>query len=201
MNLDVQGADIRTVLRSIAEFGKVNIVPDRDIEGPVSVRLVEVPWRQALEFVCESAALTALDRADVIRVATRQVVLEEEIERRSRRAEAGGTPAPGDRDPAGDYANADELTQVGQLRPEQAGKRGSRLPDKLDPRHRLRGAGQADSCRWSATWIRRRPRSRSSAKLVDVDITTARQLGITWSVENLHSDPGRMSGSITNKSR
>ena len=36
MNLDVQGADLRAVLRSIAEFSGVNIVADREIEGPVT---------------------------------------------------------------------------------------------------------------------------------------------------------------------
>ncbi|MBD3162168.1 MAG: AMIN domain-containing protein, partial [Candidatus Eisenbacteria bacterium] len=60
MSLDVQGADIRTVLRSIAEFGHVNIVPDRDVSGPISVRLVEVPWRHALDLVCSSAGLEAV---------------------------------------------------------------------------------------------------------------------------------------------
>ena len=87
MNLDVQDADLRTVFRSIAEFGDANIVPDRDVIGPVSVRLRDVPWRQALDIVCESAGLVSLEGDGVIRVATiktynDEILAKESTERR-----------------------------------------------------------------------------------------------------------------------
>ena len=76
----MQGADIRTVLRSISEFSKVNIIPDREVAGPISVRLVDVPWHQALTLVCQSAGLEAVENKDVIRVATSRTLIEEELE-------------------------------------------------------------------------------------------------------------------------
>jgi type IV pilus secretin PilQ/predicted competence protein len=43
------------------------------------------------------------------------------------------------------------------------------------------------------------PQVEIIAKLVDVDVTAARLLGISWNIENLHSDKERISGSISHK--
>src|SRR5690349_9609844 len=51
MSLDVQGAEVRTVLRSIAEYSGRNIVVGKDVKGLVSVQLKDVPWRDALTAV------------------------------------------------------------------------------------------------------------------------------------------------------
>jgi hypothetical protein len=49
MSLDVQGADIQTVLRSLAEFSGKNIVASKEVKGDVTLRLRNVPWRHALD--------------------------------------------------------------------------------------------------------------------------------------------------------
>src|ERR1700675_1677044 len=42
MSIDVQGAEVRTVLRSIAEFSNKNIVVGKDVKGIVSIQLRDV---------------------------------------------------------------------------------------------------------------------------------------------------------------
>src|SRR5713101_2359449 len=54
MSLDVQGAEVRTVLRSISEYSGRNIVVGKDVKGLVSVQLRDVPWVDALTAVCRT---------------------------------------------------------------------------------------------------------------------------------------------------
>ena len=42
MSIDVQGADIKTVLRSLSEFSGKNIVVGKDVKGQVSISLKDV---------------------------------------------------------------------------------------------------------------------------------------------------------------
>ncbi|MDH3197597.1 MAG: AMIN domain-containing protein, partial [Candidatus Krumholzibacteria bacterium] len=51
ISMDVQGADMKTVLRSVAEFSGANIIAGPDVEGPVTIHLMDVPWREALDII------------------------------------------------------------------------------------------------------------------------------------------------------
>jgi type IV pilus assembly protein PilQ len=48
ISLDVQGTDVRDVLRLLAETGGINILASGEVQGSITVRLVDVPWEQAL---------------------------------------------------------------------------------------------------------------------------------------------------------
>jgi hypothetical protein len=66
MSLDVQGADIQTVLRSLAEFSGKNIVASREVKGEVTLRLRNVPWRHALDIVLKSQGLGMVETGQTI---------------------------------------------------------------------------------------------------------------------------------------
>jgi type II secretory pathway component HofQ len=51
-SIDVEGADIRTVVRAIAEFSGRNIVVSKDVTGKVRVALKNVGWQEALRPCC-----------------------------------------------------------------------------------------------------------------------------------------------------
>jgi type II secretory pathway component HofQ len=55
--MEVEGADIRTVLRAIAEFSGKNIVPGKDVRGTVKVSLRNVSWQDALRTILRSNRL------------------------------------------------------------------------------------------------------------------------------------------------
>src|SRR5262245_26009062 len=61
VSLDVQGADVRDVLRLLADTGGINILTSGDVQGTVTTRLLDVPWEQALAAVLQLTGL-AQDR-------------------------------------------------------------------------------------------------------------------------------------------
>jgi type II secretory pathway component HofQ len=51
VSLDFKEADIQDVLRTLAEVGGVNIVAGDDVKGKITIRLIDVPWDQALDII------------------------------------------------------------------------------------------------------------------------------------------------------
>ncbi len=69
ITLDFKDADIRNIFRLIAEFSDLNIVVGDEVKGRVTIRLVEVPWDQALDVILESQSLGMIRIGNVIRIA------------------------------------------------------------------------------------------------------------------------------------
>ena len=184
MNLDVQNAEVRTVFRSIAEFSGVNIVPDRDVIGPVNIRLDEVPWRQALDIVAQSAGLIVVPNGDVLRVATLKTYHAEELERESQaRKKEDFLPLQTHVFRVG-YASASEL--VGAV--------GLVLSDRgtvnFDSRtNALIVSDIAPRIEEASSLIRNLDSETQQveivARLVDMDRGATRRLGVTWNADNL----------------
>lgn len=59
ISLDLQDADIHTVLRFIADYADLNLVVDDSVQGKVTVRLKNVTWQDALSAVLASKGLGA----------------------------------------------------------------------------------------------------------------------------------------------
>jgi len=194
MNLDVQAADLRTVFRSIAEFGGQNIVADRDVEGPISIRLVQTPWRQALDIVCRSAGLVALDEQEgVIRVATATSYREEMLDREAAARKREDLMPVVTRVFPVRYASARELKAAVQpaLSPRGIAEIDERTNSVIvrDIEARL---GDVDAL--VTALDAETQQVEIVAQLVDLDATATSQLGIDWSIANLHSTSERVSG-------
>jgi len=69
VSLDVQGTDVRDVLRLLAETGGINILASGEVQGTITVRLVDIPWEQALEAVLKLTGLAQERQGNVILVA------------------------------------------------------------------------------------------------------------------------------------
>ncbi|HEY8368345.1 MAG TPA: type IV pilus secretin PilQ [Thermodesulfobacteriota bacterium] len=69
ISLDFKDADIENILRLIAEISNLNIVTGDDVKGKLSLRLINVPWDQALDIVLESQGLGMVRTGNVIRIA------------------------------------------------------------------------------------------------------------------------------------
>ena len=70
ISLDFKNADIHDVLRIVAEVSGLNIVATDDVKARVTLRLVEIPWDQALEVVLQSNGLEKSQTGNVITVST-----------------------------------------------------------------------------------------------------------------------------------
>jgi type IV pilus assembly protein PilQ len=79
IDVDYQSANLRTVLRNLAEIGGINLVIDPSVPAiaPVDLRLTQVPWDQVMDVVLRSAQLTYELEGPVLRVLTRDAMTKE----------------------------------------------------------------------------------------------------------------------------
>ena len=73
IDVDYQGANLRTVLRQLSEIGGINLVIDPSVptSATVDLKLTQVPWDQVMEVVLKSSQLTYELEGPVLRVLTR----------------------------------------------------------------------------------------------------------------------------------
>lgn len=93
ITLDVVRADIHDVLRILAEKGGLNVVVSDEVQGKVTLKLLNVPWREALDTVLASHGLGQELRGNILRVAPLKR-LTEEAEARVRLKQAREEAAP-----------------------------------------------------------------------------------------------------------
>ncbi|MEW6170410.1 MAG: secretin N-terminal domain-containing protein [Candidatus Omnitrophota bacterium] len=70
VTFDFKDADIRNVLRILSYKSGVNIVADPEITGLVTIRLVDVPWKKALEAILKTQGFGFEEDGRIIRVTT-----------------------------------------------------------------------------------------------------------------------------------
>jgi type II secretory pathway component GspD/PulD (secretin) len=196
MSLDVQGADVRTVFRSIAQYAGVNIIADSNVDATVTIRALDLPWREMLDAVCHSAGLVVLADNPVIRVAGQRTAQDEALATESTARKQEELQALETRVIPVHYANGAELQEtLGKI----VSSRGQVQVDArtntlivTDIAPRLDQIQEMVERLDSET-----VQVEIAAKIVDVDATVARQLGISWGGTGLHSSDGRASGSVT----
>ncbi|OGP68268.1 MAG: hypothetical protein A2W27_03090 [Deltaproteobacteria bacterium RBG_16_44_11] len=70
ISIDFQEADIKSVLRLMAEYGNVSIVSGDDVKGNVTLSMKNVPWQQALDTILDVNGLSKKEMGNVISVVT-----------------------------------------------------------------------------------------------------------------------------------
>ena len=69
ISLDFVNADIHSIFRLISHVSRLNIVSGDDVSGRVTVRMVDVPWDQALAAVLQAKGLGSQRFGNIVRVA------------------------------------------------------------------------------------------------------------------------------------
>ncbi len=77
IDLDMTDADIRDILRLMAEVSDLNIIAADNVIGTVSLRLKDVPWDQAFDIILKSRGLDSIQEGNVVRVAPVAVIMQE----------------------------------------------------------------------------------------------------------------------------
>ncbi|MGB4177050.1 MAG: secretin N-terminal domain-containing protein, partial [Halanaerobiales bacterium] len=72
INMNFKGADIRDVLRTIAELAKVNLVTDSSVSGEITVHLKDLSFEDALTLVTQAHGLAYKWYGNTVVVATPQ---------------------------------------------------------------------------------------------------------------------------------
>ena len=193
ISMDFKDADLTNVFRIIAEVSNLNIITADDVKGKVSLRLVNVPWDQALDIVLRSKSLGAAQEGNVLRIAPLSSLRKEEQDRfdavkqieqsrqeaLNRAAEVKATQeAVFDTIPVS-YSKASEL--LAKIKP-LASKFG-----KLDSDDRtnvliIRDLPQniAEVRALVATLDTATPQVLIEARIVEVDTSFTRELGVQW---------------------
>ena len=187
MSIDVQGAEIRTVLRSIAEFSGRNIVVGKEVKGLVSLQLRNVPWRDALTAVLRTQGLDVVEEGTILRVDAADRLQSEVLARETNESRREEITPLATKVVKVNYAQADEIRSAVQS---VLSKRGTVEVDKrtnsliiTDLPYRLESAeGMAKQLDTTA------PQIEIMAKLVDLDLSALRDLGIKWGASQLDVD-------------
>jgi len=81
ISLDFKDVEIADVLRLIAEVSDLNVIAGDEVKGRVTIRLVDVPWDQALDVILLTKNLGFMRVGNVLRVAPSSVIKQEEESR------------------------------------------------------------------------------------------------------------------------
>jgi type IV pilus assembly protein PilQ len=200
VSLDVQDAEIGTVLRSLASYSGTNIVASPRVTGKVTVKLDEVPWLEALRVILRAHGFDFIEENGVLRVDTAAELRQEKIAVKMADKQVddleklilGLSPLK--------YANASEVKKsLEQMLTDRGNididvRTNSLLINDIASRVTII---QDMAKRLDTTT----PQVEINAKLVDLDSRAMRELGVSWSAANFQPDGVNMAGnlSVTNK--
>ncbi|MEN8685948.1 MAG: type IV pilus secretin PilQ [Desulfuromonadales bacterium] len=68
ITLVFDAANVRSILQLIGDVSGLNILASSDVQGTVTLRLIDVPWDQALDLVLETASLGKIQQGNILRI-------------------------------------------------------------------------------------------------------------------------------------
>ncbi|MCG3115656.1 MAG: type IV pilus secretin PilQ [Candidatus Manganitrophus sp. SA1] len=80
ISLDFQDADLANVIRLIADVSNLNIVLGEDVKGKVTLKLINVPWDQALDIILKMNSFGQIREGNIIRIATLSNIAQQQDE-------------------------------------------------------------------------------------------------------------------------
>jgi type IV pilus assembly protein PilQ len=81
ISLDFKDADIHNIFRLIAEVSNLNIITSEDVKGKITIRMVNVPWDQALDVILTTKNLIKTEEGNVLRITTNETLRKEREDR------------------------------------------------------------------------------------------------------------------------
>ncbi len=196
MNLNMQNADINTVLRAVANFSGRNIISAPDVTGTVTVALVDVPWKEALSVILRANSFGFVEENGIIRVDTAENLRTEELAAKAALKQSDDLEPLTTQIIGIDFANAVEvkdavgsmLTNRGSVEVDERTNSliVSDIPSRIETVTAM--AKNLDT---------RTPQVHIDALLVDMDSRKSREIGITWGGYNLQPADLNIAGSAT----
>lgn len=180
ISLDFKDADIQNVLRILADVSGLNIITTDDVQGKITMRLVEVPWDQALDSILKARGLDMVRDGNIVRVSTVEKLKEErEALRAANEAQAQAEPLKV-RYIKVNYAKADEkfVKKVQEILTD----RGTATWDERTNTVVVRDIdkGIADAEELISHFDTQTPQILIEASIVEATENFARDLGVQW---------------------
>ncbi|MBL7049006.1 MAG: type IV pilus secretin PilQ [Nitrospira sp.] len=80
ISIDFQDAELIHVFRLISDISGYNIIVSPDVKGKFSMKLIDVPWDQALDVILRNYGLSKSLEGNILRIAPTSVLAKEEDE-------------------------------------------------------------------------------------------------------------------------
>lgn len=198
ISLDFQQADIQNVFRLIAEVSGFNLVIGEGVKGKVTMRLLNVPWDQALDMLLKMNNLGKLRSGNIIWIDTlANVTKQQDEEAKAKEAKVKAE---------------DLVTRIIYVRNVQATEIQASLRQYLSPRGQLsvNQGGNAIVVQDTAARLAafkelvdlldiEVPQIQIEARIVQADTSYSRGLGVQWGVKDskFEGNDFRVFGNIT----
>jgi type IV pilus secretin PilQ/predicted competence protein len=186
ITIDAQGADIKTVLRTVSDYSGKNIVYGPDVKGEVYIHIKDVPWEEALDIILRAHGYGYREEYGMIRVAQLDRLMKEEIELSGAERKKDELMPLVTRIIFVNNSNAEELKSALQNIVSDRGKldvdKGSNALIVNDTEPVIEKIGEMVKSLDKKTF-----QVDINAKLVEVDVEATRELGINWGLLNLHA--------------
>jgi type IV pilus assembly protein PilQ len=189
ISLDFQQADISNVLRLIAEVSGFNMVVGEGVKSKVTMKLVSVPWDQALDMILKMNGLGKIRQSNILWIDSLANIAKQQNE------EAQAKDAK---------TKAEELVdRVFYIRNLQATELMTSLRQYLSPRGLMQMSQGTNALIVRDTESRigvmkqlvdgldlEVPQVQIEARIVQADTTYSRSLGVQWGVQNVNQLAG-----------
>jgi type IV pilus assembly protein PilQ len=115
ISLDFQDADIVPILRLLGDVGGYNMVIHPDVKGKITMKLMNVPWNQAMDILLKTFNLEKVVEGNIIRIATIKAFQDEKKSMAENRELFGKAEDISTRLFTINYANVDEITEHDEI--------------------------------------------------------------------------------------
>jgi type IV pilus assembly protein PilQ len=195
MSINMQNADIRTVLRAIADFSGRNIISSPDVSGTVTVAITDMPWREVLGAILKANGFAYVDESGIIRVDTSDKLREERVAEKAAAQRIAELEPLQTKVVSIDYANAEEVRQSASAVLSSRGK------VETDQRTNSLVISDTPSIVSRVTTLAREldtrtPQVHINALMVDLDSRRTRELGVKWGVLDARPPEVNVAGDV-----
>ena len=180
ISLDFKDADIQNVLRILADVSGLNVITTDDVQGKITMRLVEVPWDQALDAILKARGLDMVRDGNIIRVSTVEKLKEErEALRAANEAQAQSEPLHV-RYIKVNYAKADEkfVKKIQEIMTDRGSATWDERTNTIVVRDIDKGISDAEEL--ITHFDTQTPQILIEASIVEASENFVRDLGIQW---------------------
>lgn len=199
ISLDFQDADIRNVLRLIADVSGYNLAAGDDVKGKITIKLLNVPWDQALDLILKMNNFGYLREGNIIRVATLKNI-EDQLTAEAKTKEA--EQKSGDLITKIIYVNYGSAKDFLETLKKSLTPRGSLVVEDKTNAIVIKDISKSvdEVTEMIRTLDRKVPQVMIEARIVEADTTFVRELGVQWGADQrgiAHSRSDREMGNYT----
>lgn len=193
VTLTLDDAPVTQVLQAIAEQQQRNLVIAPEVEGKVSLHLVDVPWERAFALVVKLAHLSSSKSGNILQVQGKESVARQHLQQEATRKQQLQAQPLVQKVYTPRYADVSELADALKLNGEKLlGPRGHITVDTRTNRLVVRDNQQAQ--KQIAQWIRDMDipmgQIELAAHIVTINQEALRELGVKWTTKS--DDNGEM---------